>query len=234
MNEDTIDPPRKNAMHGMLAGQKLNVQAQVADDLSAKLTLQLDFKNGEGYPFSWTFEAIYTLSELGFSISILVQNTMATQPMPLYVGWHPYFACTAASNSTVTLDQKTGWNHVQLNSNFNPTGITSIGSPFNGSTPIGGTPTNPTHYDDEYKALFPPAVHEIIQTRLHDPDTKKTVVLSQSPNMRFVQIFTGFTEEGSVAIEPMSGMADAYNNHDDLSILSGGEIWQASFGVHLE
>ena len=40
--------------------------------------------------------------------------------------------------------------------------------------------------------------------------------------------------ENAVAIEPMSGMADAYNNHDHLSTLSGEENWTGEFGVYVE
>ena len=215
----------------------MTVSDQVADDKEAKLVLSFNFEDSaEGYPFLWFYEISYTLSELGFHISISVQNTMTMKPLPLYIGWHPYFTCTAYS-ATVTFDQQVGWNHVQLNSNLNPTGITTSGTPFNGDSPIGGTPNNPTLYDDEYKTTLSSSMCRIIETKLYDPDTEKTVVLSQSANMRFVHIYTGSTAglgEGAIALEPMSGMADAYNNHDDLSILSGGETWQASFGVHLQ
>ena len=76
-----------------------------------------------------------------------------------------------------------------------------------------------------------------IKTRLYDPDTGQTVVLWQAPNFRFNHIFTGSMSrfgENAVAIEPMSGMADAYNNHDHLSTLSGEENWMGEFGVYVE
>lgn len=62
------------------------------------------------------------------------------------------------------------------------------------------------------------------------------VVLWQDSNFRFVQVFTGSASgfgENAVAIEPMSAMADSYNNHDHLSILSGGEEWNGAFGVYV-
>ncbi len=51
-----------------------------------------------------------------------------------------------------------------------------------------------------------------------------------------MHIFTGSSslfQENAVAIEPMGGMADAYNNHDHLSVISGGEIWKGEIGVHV-
>lgn len=216
----------------MLAGRVMTVERAIATEDSAVLTLSYDFKNEEkGYPFDWFYQITYTLSSQGLDITITVDNTMATSPLPMYIGWHPYFLCTT-HKAIITFDQCTTWNHIQLNSNANPTGITTLGVPFDGNTPIGGTATNPTAYDDEYKAAMPPGVCGGITTKLYDPDTQKTVVLHQSANMRLLQVFTGIV--GTVAIEPMSGMADAFNNHDHLSVLSGKEQWQASFGVYLE
>ncbi len=220
-------------MHGLLAGKKLNLNSATFDDKSAILILSYSFKNEEeGYPFYWNYKITYTLSKQGLDISIVVQNAMQNDPLPLYIGWHPYFISDSVDKAVITFDKCTGWNHVELNSNINPTGITAPGAPFNGTTPIGGTPSTPTHYDDEYKATSPPSMCGVIETKLFDPDSMKTVVLYQSENMRFIQVFTGLS--GAIAIEPMSGMADAFNNHDHLSVLSGGETWEASFGVYLE
>ena len=201
------------------------------DNEKAMLVLGLDIKGAQGYPFSFHYEATYTLSKEGFDIKITVKNIMDHAPLPLYIGWHPYFVCSVYK-SVITFDQCTGWNHIQLNNNSDPTGITDLGAPFDGNTPIGGTPATATAYDDGYKATEPASKCGMIETKLFDPDTEKTIVPYQSENMRFVQVFTGL--QGAVAIEPMSGMADAFNNHDHLSILSGLETWEASFGVYLE
>ncbi len=221
-------------MHGLLAGKVMTVESAITNKNAAILTLSYDFKNEEepeGYPFDWLLQINYTLSTEGLDISITIFNTMESSPLLAYIGWHPYFLCTS-HKAVITFDQCTGWNHIYLNDNMNPTGNTSVGVPFDGHTPIGGNASNPTAYDDEYKAILPSSLCGQIKTKLYDPDTDKTVVLYQSDNMRFLQVFTGVL--GAVAIEPMSGMADAFNNHDHLSILSGQEVWQASFGVYLE
>lgn len=218
-------------MHGLLANKVMTVEKAESNSNNAILILSYHFKNEEGYPFVWQYEITYTLSRNGLDINIVVQNQMPGQPLPMYIGWHPYFLCTT-HKAIVTFDPCTGWNHIQLNTNMNPTGITMPGDPFDGKTPIGGTASNPTPYDDEYKAVLPPSVCSQIKTKLYDSDTNKTIVLYQSENMRFLQVFTGVV--GALAIEPMSGMADAFNNHDHLGVLSGEEIWQASFGVYLE
>ena len=51
------------------------------------------------------------------------------------------------------------------------------------------------------------------------------------------ELFTGALADhgsASVAFEPMSGMADAYNNHDGLVTISAGGSWSGTFGVRVE
>lgn len=203
-------------------------------------TLQLFYhfdKPVPGYPFTFDVAINYNLSDVGFDMHFNVINRMPFTPMPFYMGWHPYFACTAYK-AYVVFDKCTPWNHVELNDNMDPTGITRLYHGFNGTEPIGGTETNPTFYDDEFKPSRPnhPSC-DVMQTRIYDVPTKQTVVLWQDHNYRLVHIFTGSEasfHKDAIAIEPMSGMADAYNNHDHLSILSGGEEWSGTFGVFVE
>ena len=165
-------------------------------------------------------------------MNFYITNNMESTPMPFFMGWHPYFRCMAYK-SYVVLDPCTGWNHVELNANMDPTGETNKYYGLNGTHPIGGTPTNPTFYDDEFKPSQPNNLHcNIILTELYDEPTQQKVGLWQDSSFRFVHVFTG--HEGGIAIEPMSGMADAYNNHDHLSVLSGGETWSGSVGVYVE
>ena len=220
-----------------MANRTLTVKGSEIQDNFASLILSLDYAGTyPGYPFAMQIDITYTLSNKGFSIALSITNMMPSSPLPLYVGWHPYFACTAYT-AIVTLDPCTKWNHVAMDSNFNPTGATQLNSTFNGSSPIGGSSYIPTFYDDEFKATESAGECHDIKTRLYDQDSGQTVVLWQAPNFRFVHIFTGSMSrfgENAIAIEPMSGMADAYNNHDHLSTLSGEENWTGEFGVYVE
>ena len=238
MNENTTDPPRQNALHGLMSGRKLNVTDSEITDVYATLELSYHFvKPVPGYPFTFDVAITYNLSDVGFSMHFKVTNRMESTPMPFYMGWHPYFMCTAYK-AYVVYDKCTLWNHVELNTNMDPTGITKLYHGFNGTEPIGGTQTDPTFYDDEFKPTQPNnASCEMIETRLYDVPTKQTVVLWQDPSFRLVHVFTGsemFFGQDAIAIEPMSGMADAYNNHDHLSVMSGGETWSGTVGVYIE
>ena len=219
-------------------GKKLTVTGSDITDSHATLQLSHLFDNTvPGYPFAFDVVINYTLSDTGFRMDFNVTNRMESYPMPFYMGWHPYFACTAYK-AYVVLDPCTHWNHVELNTNMDPTGITKLYHGLNGSQPIGGSETNPTFYDDEFKPVSPDRAQcGVIETRLYDVPTRQTVVLWQDSSFRLVHVFTGsesMFNEDAIAIEPMSGMADAYNNHDHLSVLSGGETWSGSVGVFVE
>lgn len=210
------------------------------DETHGSFMASVLISNEPGYPFSLAIDIKYTLEVKGFSISVNVANINGDgKPLPFYMGWHPYFRSTTYK-SFVTLDQCTKWAHVQLNDNLDPTGITvgDVGI-FDGSQPIGGTENDPTFYDDEYKALTGPLTCGLgtQNVKLYDPPTNQTIVLWYDDAFHYIHIFTGSMSalnEDSVAIEPMSGMADAYNNHDGLTIISDGETWTGNFGVYIE
>lgn len=226
-----------NALHGYLANKTMKLESEEFTETYASLTLSYMFAGDEkGYPFLLHVEITYTLSYDGFKTSIKLINLMPNSPLPVYVGWHPYFKCVAYK-AVLTFDQCSNWNHVKMNPNFNPNGTTEVFSGFDGSTPIGGNNTNPTYYDDAYKAIRPPHVCPSMHTRLYDPETAQTVVLWQDSSFRFLQVFTGSSSlfgENAIAIEPMSGSVDGYNNHDHLNVLSGRESWIGEFGVYVQ
>ena len=180
VNENTTDPPRHNALHGLMSGKKLTVAGSQITSSFASLQLSYHFdKPVPGYPFTFDVVINYTLSDSGFSLHFNVTNRMESFPMPFYMGWHPYFVCTAYK-TYVVLDKCTEWNHVELNTNMDPTGITKLYHGLNGSEPIGGTATNPTFFDDEFKPVSPtsPECNEI-QTKIYDEVSSQTVVLWQ-------------------------------------------------------
>ena len=234
------DPPRQNSLHGYMPGKKMAVSNIQENDGYGSFVASTQITNEEGYPFSLNIDITYMLTMEGLIVSINATNINGDgTPLPFYMGWHPYFKCTAYQ-SYVTLDSCTKWAHVQLNDNLDPTGITvgDIGI-FDGSEPIGGTEDDPTFYDDEYKAMSGPITcgGDVQAVKLHDPPTKQTVVHWYDDAFHYVHIYTGSMsalQEDSVAIEPMSGMADSYNNHDGLTTISDGEAWIGTFGIYIE
>ena len=238
LNENTTDPPRHNALHGLMYGRRMKVTGTKFTISYGQLQLSYHFdKPLPGYPFVFDVSIDYILSDDGFSMTFYITNMMDSTPLPFYMGWHPYFVCTPYK-AYVILDKCTHWNHVELNGNMDPTGVTHLFNGLNGTEPIGGNETYPTFYDDEYKPRDPDnPLCQTIKTHIYDPLTDQTITLWQDINYRLVHIFTGSVslfQEDAIAIEPMSGMADAYNNHDHLSVISGGEMWTGTIGVNVQ
>lgn len=232
------DEPRgKNALHGFLPNKKLRIVSKNVNDKSASLSTSVKIENEEGYPFSVDVTINYTLSSSdGFTIAITALNSNGNgKPLPFYVGWHPYFKCTPET-TVIQFDPCHKWVHVGLNVNMDPTGITYDFNPFDGASPIGGSPGKPTFYDDEFKSLRSGSEcsSSRMETQISDTASGQTVVLWQDFDNHFMHVYTGYTEEGSAAVEPMSAMADAYNNGDGLSVLSDGQTWTGSFGVYVK
>ena len=223
----------------------MTVEGQSISDEGAVLNLTYQFDGKDpGYPFHPFVRLQYTLSVSGFEIHIHVTNMNPTKPMLFYVGWHPYFQ-SSVYQTRITLDRHCNkWAAVTLNDHLIPTGITHLFNGFVGNDEIGGTYTTPKYYDKSLKAVgtYPDSAecfpNEILYTRLYDSETRQTVVLYHYKNkFPIVHVLTGIvsaTGEQAVAIEPMSAMADSFNNHDNLQILSGGEIWSGAFGVYLQ
>ena len=147
------------------------------------------------------------------------------------------------------------WNHIVCgpgaprNGDLIPTGRSEPWGAFDGKHPIGGTPERPTYFDDEFftTSPSPPPLPcpEIPGQFLTNPkgidqsiiDGNESIILrapgAHTP-FRSWQLFTG-AKEGwgwdAIAMEPMSALADAYNNGDGLRVLAAGESFEGTFGV---
>ena len=143
------------------------------------------------------------------------------------------------------------WSHITMGEgapragDLIPTGEATPWTRFDGSTPIGGDEERPSYMDDEFKstlaqkALSTAAVcGPYIRHRIHDAGgDKSTIVLWADRQHAVTQIFTGSQELwgwSAIALEPMSALADAYNNGDGLTVLWPGETFEGIFGTAIE
>jgi aldose 1-epimerase len=63
----------------------------------------------------------------------------------------------------------------------------------------------------------------------------RVVELAMDPAWRWVQVFTGDTladgARQTVAVEPMTAPADAFNSGTDLVVLGPGDTWAGTFRI---
>jgi len=228
----------------------MSVVAEAVTDTDASLTLFYQFDGTDpGYPFRYDLSLTYNLSiDHSLTLTAYVFNTMLLTgtAFPFTFGWHPYLMMNDVSQVLLTLDSCVGWNHISMSpgapmhGNLIPTGFTTPMQGLDGALPIGGSASNPTYYDDEFKATRSPHAHslcgDLITQFIYDPTTDQTIEFWQDNSYRVAQLFTGSMSlwgSSAIALEPMSGLADAYNNGDGLSIISAGQEWDGSFGIRL-
>lgn len=122
-------------IHGFLSGTNHWQMQQVkADATGAWITSKLDFYKYPDYmkqwPFAHTITMTYKLADGALEVHTRLDN-MSAEPMPVAIGFHPYFALTDSVRNDWTLDvaAKTHW---LLTSTKIPTGETEPADKFFG------------------------------------------------------------------------------------------------------
>ena len=124
----------------------------------------------------------------------------------------------------------------------------------NTSFVIGGVHEHPTYMDDEFVATLsvddlskgagagpsaePCSNTQYLEHSIVDKggDGDISILFADRSKFRVAQLFTGAREGwgwNALALEPMSGLADAYNNEVGLTVLGPKETFEGTFGVTL-
>ena len=125
-------------MHGYLSGTNMwkLVEAK-ADASGAWVTNRLDFYRNPQYmkqfPFAHTLTMTYRLSDGVLEVRTRIDN-LSTEPMPVAIGFHPYFQLTDSLRNdwTLSVGAKTHWLLAQTKI---PTGETETTEKFFGGDP---------------------------------------------------------------------------------------------------
>jgi aldose 1-epimerase len=196
--------PEGHASHGFAKDTTWEVVE--ARPASVKLRAQLQ---GEGYPAILETEITYALGETTFSTDCVVKN-VSTSACPLVVGFHPYFLAR-----DWTLEAGGGAYKYELADTYFPTGKRV---PFD----IGALGPN-TRLDSLFEVEG--------QVKLHSPSLTLTL---QRRKLPYLILFNGKYAEGiSLAIEPYSGLPDAYNNGIGVTKLEPGATFTCEYDVTL-
>ena len=212
------DSKQQHSVHGFIHSVSMNVK----EAAYSFIILEYDYKGDySGYPFSFITTVHYSIHpETGFSCAITVKNNCSTD-MPLSVGWHPYFFVeNNVNDAQLKLPE---CNRCITNEENIPVGLYQKNEEFLDWKQIENMVMN-----NCYKTTTPDALIEI-GLRYSD---KSLVIWQDADKFPFFQIYTT-PDRRSIAIEPMSGCIDAFNNKDGLLILKPNEEWQGSFGIKL-
>ncbi|GGP21518.1 aldose epimerase [Thermocladium modestius] len=192
-----------HAIHGFVKNKEWKV-LEKGDEF---VKMELNSKGEPGYPFELSFSVSYEASKRGFNVEMAAVNAGGTNA-PITMGAHPYFVHpTPRSQWFINAGNVF---RLEMVGNI-PTGRMV---PQRLSTYIG-------EYDDCYR------VNED-QVRLIFPhDWEIAIKLN---GFHFIQLFTP-SWANAVAVEPMTGAPDAFNNGIGLTVLEPGKSLRASFTI---
>ena len=214
-----------NALHGMGMDKPFRYSHLDIQDDSA--TVECTHKNDgkdPAYPFRFSFVTRFTLTSTDqFTVEMVFQNLHAS-PIPVGIGWHPYFKIGEEGVNTLQLQFPTS-EMIGIDPYMIPTGKRYTYDRF-----------------DQPRAIQAEVLDNCFL--LGDQSGRTELLLSDGQHhlkywqetgpakFNYIQIFTP-PHRKSIAIEPMTCNIDALNNGDGLITLHPGEILQASCGLNM-
>ncbi|TLM73328.1 aldose 1-epimerase family protein [Pseudarthrobacter sp. NamB4] len=220
---DITEVARNNASHGLLR----NSSYALVDESQHSVTLEATIFPQHGYPFLLRHRVQY---QLGEDLGLLVRQTLASdaaEPAPFVLGAHPYLrlgdapvedlVLTVAADTRLVADKR-----------FIP----------RSAAPVQG--------DTDFRAGLEIAALtvDVALTDLHFEAGKarhtlaardgSQVSLWQDESCRYVHVFVSDRYPGrtrAVAVEPMTGPANAFNSGDGLRWLPPGGSFSIEWGI---
>jgi aldose 1-epimerase len=209
-----------------------------SDATGAWTTSRLDFYKNPQYmkqfPFANTVTITYRVADGMLEVRTRIDN-LSKDPMPVAVGFHPYFQLTDSNREewTISIGAKTHW---LLNDQTIPTGETEpVSKQFRDPKNI---PVKDVYLDDIYTDLDRDGQGRgTVSVR----GRKQQLDVMIGPNFKTILVLSRVgtpptPAPGTVAFEPMAGISNSMNLaqkglYKDLQSVAPGGFWQESFWV---
>jgi aldose 1-epimerase len=221
----------RQPIHGLVVFAEWQVTSVKADSKAAQVTAKLEFWRHpdwmEQFPFAHTTEMTYRLRDGVLEVETIIEN-LSTDPMPVSIGFHPYFQVNDAPRDqwTVHLAAK---EHVELNDKLTPTGETK---PVDSPKPVS---LAGRQLDDVYTSLERDSngiaefwvLGKQERVKVRYGANFKVAVVYAPPGRDFI------------CFEPMSGVTNAFNlahkgKYKELQTIAAGGKWKESFWIATE
>jgi aldose 1-epimerase len=223
---DITEVSRNNASHGLLR----NAAYGLVDESQFSVTLEAVIFPQHGYPFLLRHRVRYELAE---DLGLVVRQTLINDsqaPAPYVLGAHPYVRLGDVPSEELTITVGAGTRLVT-----DDRLIPRSGEPASGDFDLrGGRRVGELNIDSAYTDLAFDG--GIARHTLRSPDGR-SVSLWQDENCPYVHVFLSTKFPGrakAVAVEPMTGPANAFNSGDGLRWLEPGEESGMSWGIGCE
>jgi aldose 1-epimerase len=212
---DVNDTYFKNAIHGLVYDRSFTFHKELNNPEKARLELKYSAEGDHsGFPFAYELRLVYTFSNTGkLSLSFKVKNT-GFQSFPFGLGWHPYFRSGNLSQSTLAFEAK---DHFVCRERMIPEEKEEAG--IDAKFALGDLT-----FDDGYSLETPACTFDT-------PDYQLRLEFDTGVES-YLQIYTP-PHRSSLALEPMTCIADAFNNGVGLDALDPGQQYQWTINVTL-
>jgi aldose 1-epimerase len=242
-NTDLGNVSGAHPIHGFLSfTDKWTVTEVKADKKAAWVTSRLDFYREPSwmaqFPFAHTIEMTYQLAAGVLEVKLRLQN-LSSEPMPVSIGFHPYFQLTDSPREdwTIRIGAKKHW---LLNGDKIPNGET--------------VPIEQMFPDPNRIELQDYSLDDVFSDLVRDADGRALMRVKGKaqqlevlfgPKYNTVVVFSPQPRDSAnragaipnfICFEPMAGITDAMNMayrglYHELQMLPPGKIWQESFWI---
>ena len=220
---DITEVSRNNASHGLLR----NSAYELVDEDEFSVTLEAAVFPQHGYPFLLRHRVRYELAE---DLGLVVRQTLindSQDPAPFVLGAHPYLRLgdVPSEELTVSVDART---RLVADDRLIPRSTEPVGGDFDlrGGRQVGTLDLDSAYTDLQFDG-------GVARHTLRSPDGR-TVSLWQDESCGYVHVFVTTEFPGrakAVAIEPMTGPANAFNSGEGLRWLAPGEQFSMTWGI---
>lgn len=201
----------QNALHGLVYNKTFKVVSTNANDDECSVVLKLDENQKQkGFPYLYELLLTYTFSSSGMSLSVKAINS-GDEVFPFTIGWHPYFSVSNFENATLQFDAD---EQVVFDENLIATGTKP--NPFANPLQLGGNSFDDCFIVNDNKAT--------LHTAIYDANIKV------DSDDFYLQIYTP-PNLPMMAIEPMVGMSDSFNNKFGLMELDPQKSYEITWNI---
>jgi aldose 1-epimerase len=225
-------------IHGFLSvTDRWHVIEAKADRTSAWLTSRLEFFKEPAwmkqFPFAHTIDITYRLQEGVLEVRTKIAN-MSAEPMPVSVGFHPYYKLTDSTRADWTISVGAA-KHWILSPSKIPTGETEAVEKVFPNPNAAGLKDH--DLDDVFSDLIRDAqgrAHMLVKGK------RQQLEIMLDPNWRSIVIWSPIAgvqgDPNFIAFEPMAGITDAMNLaqkglYKELQSIPSGGNWEANFWI---
>ena len=212
LNCNEVD--KNNALHGLVYNKTFACTKKALTLNDASVTLQYkDYGKHQGFPFKFNIELTYTLNKKGIIVSVNIINK-DEKTFPFSLGWHPYFYSKNLDNST-------------LNFSSNKKYI------FDNQQIISGTTNLNIEMPFQLKAVTLDDCYLLKTNKIDFLTPEYSFKIESTSKENFLQLYTPEVYN-VIAIEPMTGAGNNFNNKIGLQTLQPNETYNMKWLLAIE